>query len=93
MPSFSGLRDWLQWLFSVHYVGSRFDGNDFSNTQYLSLPSYTVCDTAVHLQRGRFEVSAGINNLFNEIYSTVAYSATYYPMPERNYYLQLRWRL
>ncbi|MEO8627356.1 MAG: TonB-dependent receptor [Betaproteobacteria bacterium] len=86
-------KDWLQWLFSARYVGRRFDGNDFTNNQYPVLPSYVVCDTAVRLQRGRFELSVGINNLFNQVYSTIGYSATYYPMPDRNFYVQLRAKL
>ena len=56
------------------------------------LPAYVVCDTALRFQRGRLQLSAGINNLFNEVYSTVGYSATYYPMSERNYYVELRWQ-
>ena len=82
----------MQWLFSAHYVGRRFDGNDFTNQQFPQLPSYVVCDTALRFQMGGLQLSAGINNLFNEVYSTIGYSATYYPMPERNYYAELRWR-
>jgi iron complex outermembrane recepter protein len=83
------LRAWLRWGFSARYVGSRYDGNDFDNTLCRRLPAYVVCDTKLRVQRGAFELSAGINNLFNEVYSTIAYSETYYPMPERNYYVAL----
>jgi iron complex outermembrane receptor protein len=85
-------RDWWQWLFSAHYVGKRFDGNDFSNNQFPELPAYVVFDTAVRFEKGRLQLSVGINNLFNRVYSTVAYSGTYYPMPERNYYIGLRYK-
>ncbi len=83
-------RAWLSWAFLARYVGERFDGNDFTNTQYPPLAAYVVCDTVLRLERGKWQVTAGINNLFNEIYSTVGYSGTFYPMPERNYYLALR---
>lgn len=83
-------RNWLSWAFLARYVGERFDGNDFTNTQYPPLSAYVVCDTVLRLERGKWQLTAGINNLFNEIYSTVGYSGTFYPMPERNYYLAVR---
>ena len=85
-------RQWWQWLFSAHYISDRFDGNDFTNQQFAQLPSYLVCDTALRFQKGALQLSIGVNNIFNEVYSTVGYSATYYPMPERNYYVELRAR-
>jgi len=86
-------RGWALWSLSARYVGKRFDGNDITNTQYPPLPSYLVVDTALRFTRGNTQISVGINNLFNEVYSTIAYSGTYYPMPGRNYYLQLQWHL
>jgi len=85
-------RTWLRWTFSVRYVGERHDGNDLTGTLYPMLPAYTVWDTAIRFEHGAFQLALGVNNLFNEVYSTVAYSATYYPMPERNYYAALRAR-
>lgn len=75
---------------ATRYVGARFDGNDFDNRSEPKLPPYTVVDSALRYQHGSIEVSAGINNLFNKAYTTLGYSGTYYPMPERNFYLRLR---
>ena len=47
-------------------------------------------DTVWQKDLGSAELSIGINNLFNRAYSTLAYSATMYPMPERNIYARLR---
>ncbi|MBN2324890.1 MAG: TonB-dependent receptor [Spirochaetes bacterium] len=68
------------------YVGSRFDGNDETNVQYESLHPYTVVDAKVTYASGPFRIYLGVNNLFDELYSTVAYGGQYYPMPERNFY-------
>ena len=81
---------WLRWSLSARYAGKRFDGNDLTNTQFARLPAYTVWDTALRIEGRGLQVSAGINNLFNEVYSTLAFSETYYPMPERNFYVALR---
>lgn len=81
---------WAQWLLSGRYVGQQYDGNDALNTQYPQLPAYVVVDTALRIEQGGVIVTAGIRNLLNEVYSTVAYSNLYYPMPERSFYLQLR---
>ena len=86
-------RQWALWSLSARYVGKRFDGNDITNTLYPPLPSYLVVDTALQFTRGNTQLSIGINNVFNEVYSTVAYSGTYYPMPGRNFYLQVQWHL
>ncbi len=75
---------------ALRYVGMRFDGNDFTNRTQPPLPRYLVVDTAVRMTLGAAEVSAGINNLTNRAYSTLGYSATYYPMPERNAFVRLR---
>jgi len=75
---------------SATYVGARFDGNDVSNRQFPDLPAYTLFDTGISYRHGKVEVFGGINNLFNELYSTVAYSSTVYPMPERHAYVGIR---
>ena len=79
-----------RWSAALRHVGKRFDGNDFTNTKWPQLPAYTVVDTAWQVALGQAELAFGINNLFNRAYSTLGYSATYYPMPERNAYLRLR---
>lgn len=78
--------------FSVRHVGRRFDGNDVDNRSFAPLPSYTVCDVSFSVRAGAATVSAGIDNLFDRVYSTLAYSNTYYPMPERTAWAALAWR-
>lgn len=88
------LKDSLRWSAAARFVGPRFDGNDFTNTLYPKLPSYTVVDTAWRMDIApEVELAAGINNLFNRAYSTLAYSGTYYPVPERNFYVRMRFKL
>jgi iron complex outermembrane receptor protein len=90
--------EWLQtpqlrWIFAARHAGRRFDGNDPDNGRFARLPSYTVFDLALRLDLGGgAQLAAGVNNLFDKVYSTIAFSETYYPMPERNAYASLRWR-
>jgi len=37
------------------------------------------------------KVFAGINNIFDERYATVAFSESYFPMPTRNFYGGIEW--
>lgn len=78
---------------SVRHVGKRFDGNDLDNQSWPVLPAYTVYDLAARYTLGDAEWTAAVNNLFDKTYSTTGYSATYYPMPGRNFVLSLRWKL
>ncbi|WP_305632924.1 TonB-dependent receptor [Methyloversatilis sp.] len=90
--------EWLQtpslrWIVAARHAGRRFDGNDLDNRSFAELPSYTVFDLALRLDLGGgAQLAAGINNVFDKVYSTIAFSETYYPMPERNGYASLRWR-
>jgi len=81
-------------LFSITgtYVGSRFDGNDQSNDRFDKLDDYTVFDSKLTYEYKGVKLFAGVNNMFNELYSTVAYRETYYPMPTRNFYGGMEWR-
>lgn len=81
---------WSQFALSTSYVGRRFDGNDFTNTEFAALPAYVVCDAQIRIMLGHVEVFGGINNLFGKVYSTIAYSNTVYPMPGRNAYVGIR---
>lgn len=74
-------------------VGERYDGNDIDNTTYTKLDPYLVCDTRATYQISGFKLFAGINNMFDAMYSTVAYSEAYYPMPGRNYYAGVSWSM
>ena len=82
-------------LFSMtgRYVGSRFDGNDFSNDRFKKLDPYTTFDCKVSYIYKKLKLFAGVNNIFDERYSTVAYSESYFTMPTRNYYAGLELRL
>ncbi|UCB46428.1 MAG: TonB-dependent receptor [Spirochaetota bacterium] len=71
---------------SGSYVGERFDGNDETNTLYAMLPSYTVIDSKLSYQHEDLTLFIGMNNIFDELYSTAAYGESYYPMPTRNFY-------
>jgi iron complex outermembrane receptor protein len=74
-------------------VGSRYDGNDETNEEFKKLDAYKVFDAKLTYTRGPLRVFGGINNIFDEFYSTVAFSEIYYPMPTRNYYVGIEWRL
>jgi iron complex outermembrane receptor protein len=83
----------LRWIAAARHAGRRFDGNDLDNRSFAELPSYTVFDFALRFDLGGgAQLAAGINNVFDKVYSTIAFSETYYPMPERNGYASLRWR-
>lgn len=76
----------------ARYAGSRYDGNDITNRLYPKLPAYGVVDVGARYAIGEAELHLSVNNVFDEVYSTVAYSANYYPMPGRNYQAGLRWQ-
>lgn len=78
---------------ALRHVGKRFDGNDFTNRTQPPLPRYLIVDAALRVGLGAAELVLGINNLTNRAYSTLGYSATYYPMPERNAFVRLRFVL
>lgn len=65
-------------------VGERYDGNDQSNELYDRLEPYSVIDAKLSYEYGQARIFFSVNNLFDQFYSTVGYSETYYPMPGRN---------
>ena len=89
----------LEWQITDHLVlaltgtrvGSRYDGNDEQNCLYSKLDAYEVVDGKVSYTCKGFKIYAGANNVFNELYSTVSYSETFYPMPTGNYYGGVEW--
>lgn len=84
----------LVFALSGSYVGERFDGNDESNSLYRKLEAYAVVNgKAGYRFKKDTKLSCGINNMFDEHYSTIAYSETCYPMPTRNYYCELSFTL
>ena len=78
--------------FAGMWVGSRYDGNDETNDRFAKLKPYKVLDGKITYQYKNFYVLAGIKNIFDELYSTSAYSERYYPMPGREFYGGVEWR-
>ncbi len=76
---------------SVTYVGERPDGNDPGNDRYPALPAYTVADAKLSYRKGPLRFYLGVENLTDELYSTVAYSGGCYPMPTRSYSIGGEW--
>ena len=72
-------------------VGSRFEGNDEDNRSYPKLEAYEVVDGKVTFEHTGWKLFGGVNNLFDEAYTPVAYSATYYPAPMRTIYGGVEW--
>lgn len=87
------VQPWLRAAFAMRHAGVRPDGNEDGTGRFPALAAYTVFDAALHFQRDKLRVTVGVNNLFDKVYSPLAFSATYYPMPDRNLYVALRWRL
>lgn len=75
------------------FVGSQFDGNDVTNDRFAKLDPYQVFDAKLTYTFKKFKVFGGVNNIFNELYETLAFSESYFPMPTRNYYVGLAWSL
>jgi outer membrane cobalamin receptor len=73
------------------YVGDRYDGNDTENNRYQKLDATSVFDGKISYRKGACKFFAGINNLFDTLYATSAYSESYYPMPERHAYAGVEW--
>jgi outer membrane receptor protein involved in Fe transport len=73
------------------FVGSKFDGNDITNDRFAKLDPYQVFDAKLTYSFKKFSFFCGVNNIFNELYETVAFSESYFPMPTRNFYAGLAW--
>ena len=81
------------WSVSLRHVGARDDGNTSPATPFERLPAYQVVDTAWRWHWGDFQATWGVNNLLDKAYSTLAFSNTLYPMPDRHAYVTLKWQL
>jgi iron complex outermembrane receptor protein len=73
------------------FVGSRYDGNDTDNKRYEKLDAYSVFDGKASYQHGDYKLFAGVNNMFDTLYATNAYSEQYYTMPGRSVYGGVEW--
>ena len=52
-----------------------------------------MVDARISYDREDILLYAGVNNLFDEFYVTSAYSNAGYPMPDRNVYAGVEYRL
>ncbi len=72
------------------YVGRRSDGNDFTgDAGWPRLDAYTVADARLTWQQRRLRWSAGIQNAFDEVAATAAYSSAIYPLASRGFFLEV----
>ena len=85
-------RDDLQWTLRARHGSQRLDGSamDTASRTFPTVKSYTVVDTALRLHHPDWQLSLGLNNLFDEVYTTMAYGGTVYPMPGRSAYVEWR---
>jgi outer membrane receptor protein involved in Fe transport len=72
------------------FVDEKFDGNDQDNETFEKIDAYQVFDIKATYTYKWLQVFGGINNLFDELYSTAAFSESYFTMPTRNYYAGAR---
>jgi len=77
--------------FTGKLVGKRYDGNDIDNDTFETLDPYQVYDVKLSYTYKKFKLFGGINNILDKMYSTVAFSESYFPMPTRNYYAGIQW--
>jgi outer membrane receptor protein involved in Fe transport len=68
------------------FVDEKYDGNDQDNDTFAKIDPYQVFDFKASYTYSRLRIFGGINNLFDELYSTAAFSESYFTMPTRNYY-------
>jgi iron complex outermembrane receptor protein len=73
------------------YVGSQLMDNDETNSFDQKIPAYTLVDLKLIRQIGNWQLSAALNNLFDEDYYTYAVHSSFvpdrfaaYPLPGRN---------
>lgn len=80
-------------VFSVtgNYVGPKYDGNDLTNQRYDQIRAYTVVDGKLTYTVNAWVFMFGINNVFDALYETTAFSETDYTMPTRNFYGGVQW--
>ena len=85
---------------TVTYVGDQYMDNDEGNDLGVKIPAYTIADVKLAHQKGRWRMSATINNLFSESYYNYAVRSQFvpdrfnaYPLPPRNFRLTLEYAL
>jgi len=76
-----------------NYVGERYFGGDYANTQD-KMDDYQTVDLSLRYRWQQAEFFANATNIFNEEYSSYGWNsgwgASYYPMPEAVYFAGVR---
>ncbi len=68
----------------ARHSSSKHDGNDMCNTRFAKIAPYTVVDMkGAWTVSDRFTLTLAASNVFDELYSTAAYSERYFVMPGR----------
>ncbi|MBW1988363.1 MAG: TonB-dependent receptor [Deltaproteobacteria bacterium] len=82
-----------EWLLTAYadWVGERYDGNDMDNTRYEKLDSYLTAGAGVQYRADNLSAFVGVNNIFDQEYSSLAYSEAHYPMPGRSFRGGVTW--
>lgn len=84
--------DQITLAFAGTLSGPKFDGNDLTNTDDAHvLGSTQVFDVKITWHNGSFKTFFGINNLFDQLYTTSSYSGSAYPMPTRSFFLGMEY--
>ena len=73
------------------FVGSMYDGNDLDNDTFAEIDAYEVFDMKITYTCKGVKLFAGVNNIFDELYETLAFSESYFTMPARNFYGGIEW--
>lgn len=73
------------------FVGSRYDGNDLDNDTFAKIDAYEVFDVKLTYTHKDLKFFAGVNNIFDELYETLAFSESYFTMPTRSFYGGIEW--
>ncbi|MDY6837497.1 MAG: TonB-dependent receptor [Thermodesulfobacteriota bacterium] len=73
------------------FVGSRYDGNDLDNDTFAKIDAYEVFDVKLTYTHNGLKFFAGANNIFDELYETLAFSESYFTMPTRSFYGGIEW--
>ena len=75
----------------ANYVSSQLMDNDETNSFEQQIPAYTLVDLKLIHQIGNWQLSAALNNLFDQDYYTYAVHSSFnadrfnaYPLPGRN---------
>jgi outer membrane receptor protein involved in Fe transport len=76
---------------SVAFLGTlvswKYDGSDIDNQTFAKIDAYQVYDLKITYTWKDIKIFGGVNNIFDEFYSTTAFSEIYYTMPTRNFYV------